>query len=407
MVQEILSGGGILLTVGVLLITGYLLGSFARLLGFPRVSGYVLAGVLLSPSLLGVVDGEFLKDAHIITHASLSVITFLIGSSLSLKKIKSMGKSVVAITLGEAEFAFLAVSLVMMFYLSLTLNLPVSELVSVALLMGALASPTDPSSTLAVIHESKAKGPLTDTVLGVTALDDATGILNFSIAFAVADTLLSGGQLNLLKTLYSSAVTILGAVALGVVAGIVMYILGELARTKKEVVTLTFGTLFITFSTARALGFDELLATMSVGVVIANLGKAWEKFEKPLENYVEDLIFTAFFVVGSAFLNLSVLLSSTALILVYVLSRFAGKWLGVQTGGVLSNASPEVRDNIAFALFPQGGIVIGLALMVNSNLDLHELGSVLVSLVIGAVVVQEFLGPVLSKMALHRAGEIK
>ena len=391
---------------GLVLFMGYLFGSVASLLKLPRVSGYILAGMVMSPSLLGIVDREFLDGADLITHASLSLITFLIGASLSWRKVKKLGKSMVFITLGEAELAFLTVFITMTAYLLFFQEYDPALTIALALLFGALASPTDPTATLAVIHESRARGPLTTTVLGVAALDDATGILNFVLGFSVASALASGTSLSIGSTVWEVVFQIFGALLLGFVMGLGMFLLGKLARSRKEAVTLTVGVLFLTFSVARTIGVDELLSTMSVGITIANIGNAWEEFEKPLENYIEDLIFTAFFVVGSAFLDLKALLGFFPIVLIYILSRFAGKFAGTYMGGYLSEAPEKVRRYLVFALFPQGGIVIGLALLASQDPNFKEMGSLLVNVVIGATVVHELLGPISSKFALTKAGEV-
>ncbi|WP_457600171.1 cation:proton antiporter [Hydrogenivirga sp.] len=404
--EHLLERGGALLEFGLILLVGYVFGNVANLIGLPRVSGYILAGILMSPSLLGIIDREFLESADILTHASLSIITFLIGASLSWKSVRKLGKSIAFITLGEAELAFLFVALTMGVYLYLTQAENLAMVVALALLFGALASPTDPTATLAVIHEYRAKGVLTTTVLGVAALDDATGIVNFVLGFSVAVALTSGTSISVGSVLGEMAVQIVGALLLGAGMGVFMFLLGKFARERKEVVTLTIGTLLLTFALAKVFGVDELLSTMSVGITVANVGNAWEEFEKPLENYIEDLIFTAFFVVGSAFLDLKVLLSFFPVVLIYILSRFAGKFAGVYVGGHLSGAPEKVKRYLAFALFPQGGIVIGLALLAYQNPNFKEVGSVLVNVVIGATVVHELLGPISSKIALTRAGEV-
>ena len=403
---DLLKEGGYLLEFGFVLVLGYVFGGVSNLLKLPRVSGYIVAGILMSPSVLGIIDKEFLKHSDLVTHASLSVITFLIGSSLSFGKVRRLGKAILLITLGEAELAFLFVSLAMFLYLYLTSSADIGMLVALALLFGALASPTDPTATLAVIHEYRAKGVLTTSVLGVAALDDATGIINFVIGFSIALSLVTGHELQLSEAFLSILLQIGGALVLGAVMGFLMYFLGEFAKERKEIVTLTIGVLFLTFALAKVLGVDELLSTMSVGIIIANFGNAWEKFERPLEDYIEDFIFTAFFVVGSALLDLSILLSSLPVVLLYVLARFSGKFSGSFLGAHLSGAPPQVKRFLAFALFPQGGIVIGLALLAYQNPDFREVGTLLVNVVIGATVLHELMGPVFSKFALQRAGEI-
>ncbi|RMD47475.1 MAG: sodium:proton antiporter [Aquificota bacterium] len=405
-IKEVFKEGGVLLEIGLILVIGYLFGNLANVFKLPRVSGYILAGILMSPYLLGIIDKEFLEKSNVITHASLSIITFLIGSSLSYEKIKKLGKTITVITLGEAEIAFLFVFLAMFLYLYLTQHIDLKMLIALSLVFAALASPTDPTATLAVIHEFKAKGVLTTTVLGVAALDDATGIMNFVFGYSVATSLIAGNELNLLKMTGKVAYQIFGAIFLGILMGYLMHFLGKFAEERKEVVTITVGILFLTFAFAHVADVDELLSTMTTGITLVNVDKENEKFKAPLENYIEDVIFTAFFVVGSAFLNVKILLQYFPMVFVYVLSRFAGKYTGVYIGGHLSDAPDKVKKYLAFSLFPQGGIVIGLSLLAYQNPEFKEVGIVLVNVVIGATAIHEFMGPIFSEFALKKAGEI-
>lgn len=291
--EEIIRRGGALLEIGIILIVGYLFGNLANLLKLPRVSGYIVAGIVMSPSLVGIIDREFLERSDIVTHASLSVITFLIGSSLALEKLKKLGRTILLITLGEAELAFLFVILAMFAYTLFTQDLTPPTALALALLFGALGSPTDPAATLAVIHEYRAKGVLTTTVLGVAALDDATGIVNFVLGFSLSLALM-GGDLSLGAIGAEIGREILGALLLGFLAGYGMHLLGKFAFERKEIVTVTIGVLFTTFALARLLGFDELLSTMTAGITLVNVDRENDKFKEPLENYIEDVIFTAF-----------------------------------------------------------------------------------------------------------------
>jgi len=405
-VEEIIQRGGALLEIGIILVVGYLFGNIADLIKLPRVSGYILAGIVMSPSLLGIIDREFLERSDIVTHASLSVITFMIGSSLAFEKLRRLGRAILLITLGEAELAFLFVIAAMLTYTLLTQDISLSTALALSLLFGALGSPTDPAATLAVIHEYRAKGVLTTTVLGVAALDDATGIINFVLGFSLSLALM-GGSLSLATIGTEIGREIFGALLLGFSAGYVMHLLGKFALERKEVVTVTIGVLFTTFALARLLGFDELLSTMTAGITLVNVDKENKRFKEPLENYIEDVIFTAFFVIGSAFLDLKVLLQYLPVVILYILSRFAGKFTGVYIGGHLSGAPVQVKRYLAFTLFPQGGIVIGLALLAYQNPEFKEMGNILVNVVIGATAIHEFMGPIFSKFALEKAGEIK
>ena len=396
-----------LFEVAVILLVGYLLGNLANFLKMPRVSGYIVAGILMSPYVFGLIDKEFLDRSDIITHASLSVITFLIGSSLNWQKIKGLGKTIFGITIGEAEFAYIVVFGAMTVYFYYFTDYPFSVVLAIALLFGALASPTDPAATLEVIHEFRAKGVLTTTVLGVAALDDATGIINFVLGTSISQTLVSGEKIQILSAIFEVSKNIFGAIAIGIAMGFLLKFLGEFAKERKEKVTVTFGTLFLTFSIAHIAGVDELLSTMTVGITLVNSYKRSFEFVAPIENYIEDAVFTLFFVVGSAFLNVVLLVKYLPLVGAYILARFFGKYLGSFLGGVLTNALDVVKKYLVFSLFPQGGIVIGLALLTYQNPEFESFGQILVNIVIGATVIHEFMGPLLSKMALIKAGDIK
>jgi Kef-type K+ transport system membrane component KefB len=196
------------------------------------------------------------------------------------------------------------------------------------------------------------------------------------------------------------------AVAVGVLAGFGMRLLGKFAGERKEIVTLTFGVLFLTFSFAKVLGVDELLSTMIVGVSLVNISEDNRKFREPLEDYIEDILFTAFFVLGSSFLKLDTLYRYFPFVLLYVSARFLGKYAGAYLGGRLSGAPQKVNRHLALTLFPQGGIVIGLALLAFQSESLGGESSALVNVIIGATLVHELIGPLFSKLALVKAGEV-
>ena len=406
-ITQTIQNGGILFEVAIILILGYLLGNLANLLKMPRVSGYIVTGIIMSPYVLGLIDKEFLDKSDIITHMSLSIITFLIGSSLQWSKIKSLGKAIFGITIGEAEIAYFAVFAAMTAYFYYFSNYEFEVVLAIALLFGALASPTDPAATLEVIHEFKAKGVLTTTVLGVAALDDATGIINYVLGTSIAQTIISGNEFEIKSALFDISKNIFGAIAIGIVMGYVLKYLGMFAKERKEKVTVTFGILFLTFSLAHMAHVDELLSTMTVGITLVNSYKRSYEFISPIENYIEDAVFTLFFVVGSAFLNIAILLKYLPLVGAYIFARFIGKFIGTFLGGSLTNAPAVVRKYLAFSLFPQGGIVIGLALLSYQTPEFREFGQILINIVIGATAIHEFMGPILSKLSLTKAGDIK
>jgi len=401
-----------ILLIGVLLFVGFLGGETARKLRLPKVTGFILAGVLLNPGVLGWVPADFTARTDFVTNVALSFITFSVGGTLRLSRIRRFGKDIVIITLCEAELAFLGVVLGILAVAPWLIHAPdagwTATYIPVALLMGCLASPTDPSATLAVVHEYKAKGPVTSTILGVTAFDDALGIINYSIATALSVMLISHQRPEVVSAVFSPVGQILGAVLLGAAFGFAFNVLIRLVGREGEgvLIVIVLASLSTCFGVAHRLGVDELLATMSMGVVVVNFSSLREKVFKVLERYTEELIFVLFFTLSGMHLNLSVFLANLPLVAVFILSRAFGKIAGAVTGAMLASAPAKVKRYVAGGLIPQGGIAIGLALLMQQNPSLAPLAKTVISVIIGATVVHETLGPILSKAAIHAAGEI-
>jgi len=400
------------LLIGILLFVGFLGGEAARKLRLPKVTGFILAGVLLNPGLFGLMPADFTGHTELVTNVALSFITFSVGGTLRLSRIRRFGKDIVIITLCEAELAFLGVVIGILAAAPLLIHAAnaswAATYVPVALLMGCLASPTDPSATLAVVHEYKAKGPVTSTILGVTAFDDALGIINYSIATALSVMLISHHGPDVASTVLSPAMNILGAALLGVAFGFAFNLLIRLVGREGEgvLIVIVLASLSTCFGVAHSLGVDELLSTMTMGAIVVNFSPAWEKVFKVLERYTEELIFVLFFTLSGMHLDFSVFAANLPLVVVFIVSRSVGKIAGAIAGATLAGAPPKVRKYVAGGLVPQGGIVIGLALLMQQNPPLAGLANVVISVIIGATVVHEILGPILSKVAIKAAGEI-
>ncbi len=395
--------------IGIAILAGYVGGYIANRLKLPRVSGYIVVGMLLSPTLLKVFPSGFVSSSQPITDFALSIVTYLIGGSLAVKRIKRLGKTISWITLLEAETAFVLMIIVFTFLLpvflpgrgnTLTFYLPF------ALLMGAMASPTDPVASIAVIHEYRADGPLTTTLLGVAAGDDATGIMNFSIATSIAVVLTAGSKLNVKGLVFVPIYTILSSIVLGLAVGYLIYISTKKIYREGAVISIVIGYLVLAYSVADFLRIDPLLTTMSAGAMVVNMTHDDDKMFGLLEKYYEELIFIVFFVIGSAHLQLSVLKTALLIILVFVIVRALGKFLGTYIGAKISHAPDVIKKYLAFGLFPQGGIVVGLALTISRFPQFHKFSLILVNIILGTTVLHELLGPIASKVAITKSGEI-
>ncbi len=397
--------------IGMIIFTGFLLGELALRLGLPKVTGYIISGLILNPDLTHLVSPSFIEHTTLMTNLSLAFITFSVGGTLLFSKIRALGKSIVYITLFEAEcaYAFVAAGFILLGPLLMTHSHATlgSFFIPLGLLLASLASPTDPSATLAVEHEYKAKGKVSSTIMGVAAFDDILGIINFSLAISIASIAVTGqtfGTSSFLHPLYKIG----GALLNGCVFGVVLNGLTKMINKETEgvLITVIIGVLSLCYGLAVMVGVDELLSTMTMGVLVVNWNMKQERLFQILERYTEELVFVLFFTISAMHLNFSVLISNAFLILVFVLFRTIGKFSGTVIGGTLSNAGSAVRKYTAGGLIPQGGIVIGLALLIKQNAAFDAFSDIILNIIIGATIVHEIIGPVVSKVALKRAGEI-
>lgn len=399
------------LIVGIIISVGFIFGKLVTKIKLPKVTGYVLAGILLNPRLFGFIPENFVVHTDLITNISLSFITFSVGGTLLYSRIKKLGKSIIYITFFEAEFAFLTIIIGFLLTSSIFVNISggswLTTIVPLSILLGSLGSPTDPTATLAVTHQYKAKGKVSSTIMGVAASDDALGMMNYSLAVVIATVFVAHTQLDLSSALLKPTLIILGSLAVGIAFGVIFNMICHFIKVSGgTLVILTFGLLCLCFGTATIVMVDELLATMTMGIVVVNYNKQREKIFKALQVYVEELIFVLFFTLSGMHLNFDVLKSYSILVVIFVIFRAIGKVVGAKTGAALAKSAPQVKRYTAGGLIPQGGIVIGLALMIKQNPSFKMISDIILSVVIGATVVHELIGPFCSKIALKKAGEI-
>lgn len=400
-----------LLFLGIVLLGGFLVGELADKVGLPKVTGYIAAGVLLNPGLFGFMPVRLLDQTQPVTNMALAFITFSVGGTVLFSRIRRLGKSVVLITLFEAEFAFLAV--IVGFAALAPVLLPGTAMpwltlaLPMALLAGALASPTDPSATLAVTHEYKAKGAVSSTIMSVAAFDDALGIMNYSVAVAAAGALALHESFSFSQSVLAPLFSIAGAAVVGAAFAVVLNGATRLFGRESEgyFIVLILGMLAACFGVARLLHVDELLATMSMGIVVVNTNRHQERIFGVLSRYTEQLIFVLFFTLSGMHLKFSALFASYWLVLLFVVMRAGGKFAGTAVGARIGRAPAAVRKYAAGGFIPQGGIVIGLALLMKQNPAFSRFADLLISLIIGAAIIHELVGPILAKLVLTRAGE--
>jgi Kef-type K+ transport system membrane component KefB len=400
-----------ILIIGIIVFTGFVVGELCNRIGLPKVTGYILAGIALNPELTHFIPESFVEHTSLVTNIALSFITFSVGGTLLFSKVRSLGKPIILITVFEAELAFLFVTLAFVALGPIIISTPgltsVSFFVPLALLLGSLASPTDPSATLAVEHEYRAKGEVTSTIMGVAAFDDIFGIINYSVAGSVAGVLILSqplGAHSAIQPLIKISLSITGGLLFGFFLNTLTKIIDK--ETEGVLITVIISLLSLCYGLAEISGADGLLATMTMGIMVVNRNIKKEKIFKILERYTEELIFVLFFTISAMHLDFSVLTSNYLLIVIFIIFRSAGKFSGTILGGKISKSSPAIQKFTAGGLLPQGGIVIGLALVIKQNPSFGSISDIILNVIIGATIIHEIIGPIASKIALKKAGEI-
>lgn len=401
----------VILSIGILVFTGYILGELAQIITLPRISGYIIAGILLNPDLFGIMSWQFVENTDSLLNIALSVITFSIGGSLSIQKIRTTGRKMILLMLFEAMSAFIFVFFIV--FLCLWLFMPVVEsvnmMIAVSLVLASLAAPTDPSATIAVIHEYRAKGEVSTSMLQIAAFDDVAGIIIYTLIIALSAGIIGSDPLNIDQTLLELGKNIGGAVFIGGLIGIIFNYVIRFFKKQEEgsLIVVSLGMIMLSYGISEYFGLESLLAAMTLGVIVINMNPAADRILKLMERYTDELIFVIFFTLSGLHLQLSSIGGSLAIIAIYVVARALGKFAGIYMGSIALNATSRIRKYAAGGLIPQGGVVIGLALLLTRDQAFEDSASVIIGIVIGAALIHEIFGPIISRYSLKRAGEIK
>jgi len=380
------------LGIAIILLLGYWGGRLAKKFKFPMVVGYVLAGLLLSPSILHVIPETLNNQLEIIKVLGLGIIALLIGSELEIKKLKVLGRDIMWITLVQVVGSFSVVFAGMYFILKLPLP--------TALMLGAMSTATAPASPLAVIREYRAKGPFTSTLLGVVAVDDAVCIVFFGVVSAIVAVMLKGGTIGI-NSLVAPAIELAGSIILGIITGIILHIFLNTVKDRHHKVLILVSMTLLNSGIASIFHLSPLLVNMVTGCVIANV------YHRPEEiGYLEDieiLVYVCFFVLAGASLHLDVLLANWTWAIVYIITRSIGKVGGAFLGARLSGAPEVVQKYLGFAMFSKAGVTIGLIMLVQGRFP--EIAVVITAIELAAITVFELFGPLGTKYALISSGE--
>lgn len=382
-----------LLYLAIMIFTGMLFGRLAKLVRLPNVTGYLVGGLIIGPSVLNLIPTDALNGMDLISDVALGFIAFSIGNEFKISYFKRVGATPIVIAILES---LLAVIFVVIGLLIAGCSLPFS------LVLGSIAAATAPAATIMVIKQYKAKGPMTETLLSVVAIDDATALIFFGICVAIAGAL-EGSGTSLGLALLSPLIEILGAVVVGFVLGLLFLIPMRWFKKDGNRLSLTIAFVFLGVGLADLCGFSSLLLCMAMGAALANFSRETPQIMK-LTDALTPPIFLLFFVSSGAALQISILPSIGLAGIIYVLLRVAGKMAGASLGGILCHAEPAVKKYLGLALVPQAGVAIGLSLIATTAVP--EYGATIRAIVLCATLIYEIIGPALSKLSLKKSGEI-
>lgn len=388
----------IALLIGLLLVLGLFAALQVSRFGLPRIVGYLIVGMLFSPHLLGDVIGFDLSSwSETLTSVALAVIAYIIGGSMTLQQLRRMGKLIFACALGESLGAVLLVILAV-FLLAPLLGVGQGWVLPLAL--GGIAATTAPAATVAVLHQFRARGELSDTLLGVVAIDDAIGIVAFSIILVI----LTGQGLG--SGLGDIVREVGGAIVLGAAAAAVLAMYARHVHQGSLRLPMIIGHILLVLGLAEHLHFAALLAGMSLGFFSrVYLRSAADRLFAPIE-YFEELVFAIFFTLAGAHFDINVFASNLPLVLVYMVARMLGKITGSYFAAGAVQAPVTIRRWLGIALVPQAGIAVGLALSVSQIPQLDAYRVIIINTVIATTILYELLGPFAVKFSLQRAGEL-
>ena len=383
----------ILITFGGLFLIGLLADLIGRHTLLPRVTVLLLAGFMIGPSMFDWLPPFTEEWFPVLTDVALAMIGFLLGQKLTLKTLRTMGRPVLTMSIGEVVLTSLLVFSVLSLF-----GVPVI----VALLLAGIAPATDPAATVDVVREYSAKGKFTDTLLGIVAIDDVWGLFIFSILLAIAQAL--SGQNVAGEVLASAAWEIGGALLLGLLLGIPMaYITGRI-RPGEPTQAEALGLILLGAGLGVWAGVSYILTAMMMGAVVANVAKHHERAFHTIEG-IEWPFMILFFLLAGAALQVEALQQVGLMGAGYILLRVTGRVIGTRLGGWLGGAEASTRHWMGLALLPQAGVAIGMALLASQHFP--DLKDIILPMALGSTVIFELLGPIVSRRVLIHIGEVK
>ncbi|MCI8549814.1 MAG: cation:proton antiporter [Lachnospiraceae bacterium] len=384
----------VIAVLAVMVLAGLLFTAVTKKFRLPDVTGYILAGVAVGPYGLRLIPAEMVGNLEFVADIALAFIAFGVGRYFKLSALKKNGKRVVVITVMEALFAAVLVTVSMLYLFHLSLPF--------ALLLGAIGSATAPASTIMTIRQYKAKGEFVNTILQVVALDDVVSLLAFSVCTAVVNASVGNGEGIWL--VWKPLLFNLGAICAGGLFGFLLHILIDKRQDKERRFLLLIALILILTAACSAFDVSPLLACMVMGMVYVNVGGTKKPFVQL--NHFTPVVYLLFFVSSGMRLNVPMLQTAGIIGISYFFIRIVGKYAGAFLGARLVGAPVEIRRYLGMALVPQAGVSIGLSVLAGRMLP-EDMGMLLSTIILSSSVLYELVGPACAKGSLFLAGAVK
>jgi len=393
-----------LLLCGIAVFLGTFSGKIFQKLRIPQVVGYVIIGLILGRSVTGLLGETQLINLTLLVNFTLGVIGFLIGAELKSEVFKKYGSQIYAILISEGLFAFIAVAAIV------TL---LTHKLYLGLILGAIASATDPASTINVLWEYKSRGPLTTTLTSIVALDDGLALILYGLVSSFSKSMIVKEKFSFLHSIGMPLFELFECVVLGVISGFILLKLFLHMKKEKELsLALMLGGVAAMVGLSMYLKLDLILTTMVMGATVSNLSpRLSENLFKTIKE-ISTPLYILFFIVVGASLDVDVFLKTSVIVIIlgYLFARSFGKIFGATLGAFFSRAKKSVVKYTGICLFTQGGVAMGLAMSMNNNLGYvgkegKMIGAVIISVVAATTFVVQLLGPLLVKFGIIKADE--
>ncbi|MFA9375475.1 MAG: cation:proton antiporter [Lachnotalea sp.] len=384
----------IIIETAIMLLAGLFCGRLAKFLKFPNVTGYLIAGLLLGPSLFNLIPTSMVTGFGVISDIALAFIAFSIGTEFNLSYFKKVGTAPIVIAICEACGAIIVVTFVLI----------VSGFdIKLSIMLGAIAAATAPAQTIMVINQYRAKGSLTSLLLSVVAIDDAVALIGFGFATTIVNMMSSNVQTNIILSILSPITEILVSFIIGVTMSLLMKLIFRWFKKSSNRACIVISIVLMTYWLSEYFHGSSLLACMALGAMLVNIYSETESVIKVVDNFT-PAIFMIFFVISGAGFEIAALPAIGIIGILYVVLRVVGKVAGAWFGGKITKQEDKICKYLGPTLMPQAGVALGLIVVAGKIVPEYE--AQIRVIILCSTFIYSIIGPIAAKFALEKAGEI-